>query len=414
MTSDRVISAPWLSSRATQAVFGALEGGGYTARAVGGIVRNTLLGLPATDIDIATDALPQDTMRLAAAAGLKTVPTGLDHGTVTIIANGIPFEVTTLRRDVETDGRRALVAFTSDWAVDAGRRDFTINALYCSRDGRIFDPLDGMADLDPVKIRFIGSAGERIREDYLRILRFFRFTATYCADGVVDAEGLAACISERGGLARISGERIQAEIMKLLAAPHGVGVTRVLVESSVFSALFYQTPLLESFSRLAAIETGLKRSADPVLRLAALAVQTASDVGVLDKRLKFAARDRNRLSAVAANQTVIDAGLTFEQAKRAAYGMGLQGYVDAVLLNWARGDRRIDDAAFVELIALPERWTVPVFPLSGADVRALGIAPGPEIGALLADVEAYWIAGGFAADRAALLAVLSKRAGQAK
>jgi poly(A) polymerase len=413
MIARRVISAPWLSSKATQAVFGALEGGGYTARAVGGIVRNTLLGLPATDIDIATDALPQDTMRLAAAAGLKTVPTGLAHGTVTIIAAGIPFEVTTLRRDVETDGRRARVAFTGDWAMDAARRDFTINALYCSREGTIFDPLSGMADLDPVKIRFIGAADERIREDYLRILRFFRFTATYCLDGVVDAEGLAACISHRDGLRRISGERIQSELMKLLGAPHGARVTRELVESGVFAALFDQVPQLEAFFKLAAIETALKRKADPLLRFAALAVQTPGDVAVFDKRLKFPGRERNRLLAVAVNQLTISAHLAFEQAKGAVYRIGIAGFIDAVLLNWARGERSVDDAAFAQLVSLAERWPVPVFPLSGVDARALGIEPGPQIGALLAGVEADWIASGFVADRTALLANLRKRAGEA-
>ena len=409
MTSDRLISAPWLASPATQAVFEALEGGGYTARAVGGIVRNTLLGLPATDIDIATNALPVETIRLATAAGLKTIATGLAHGTVTIIAHGIPFEVTTLRRDVETDGRHAQVAFTDNWAVDAARRDFTINALYCSRDGRVFDPLGGVADLHPVKVRFIGSAGERICEDYLRILRFFRFTATYCADGVADGDGLAACIAHRDGLARISGERIQAELMKLLAAPHAAGVTKVLVDSGVFSALFDQTPQFKVFSRLAAIETGLKRSADPLLRFAALAVQTVADVAAFDRRLKFSARDRNRLADVVTNQTGIDAGLSFDEAKRAAYGMGIPGYRDAVLLNWACGDRPVDDAAFAQLVSLPERWTPPLFPLSGGDVRALGIPAGPEIGVLLARIEADWIAGGFAADRPALLAALRER-----
>lgn len=409
MTSGLMISAPWLSLPATQAVFAALESGGYTARAVGGIVRNTLLGLPATDIDIATDAMPDETMRLAAAAGLKTVATGLAHGTVTVIAQGIPFEVTTLRRDVATDGRHATVEFTADWAADAARRDFTINALYCGRDGRVFDPLGGMADLDPVKIRFIGSAGDRICEDYLRILRFFRFTASYSADGSADAEGLAACVAHRDGLARISGERIQTELLKLFAARHAAGVTKILVESGVYSALFGHCALFEPFMRMAAIEAKLKRPADPVLRLAALAVQTAGDVAAFDKRLRFSARDRNRLMAVVANQALIDAGITDDEAKRAAYRMGMAAFLDAILLNWARGNVPVDDAAFVQLAALPERWTMPVFPLSGADVRALGIAPGPWIGALLKGIERDWIAGGFAEDRAALLDVLSKR-----
>ncbi|MEQ1698357.1 MAG: CCA tRNA nucleotidyltransferase [Hyphomicrobiaceae bacterium] len=411
MTPDRVISAPWLSLPATQAVFAALEGGGYTARAVGGIVRNTLLGLPATDIDIATDAVPAETMRLAKAAGLKTVATGIAHGTVTLIARGIPFEVTTLRRDVATDGRHALVAFTGDWAADAARRDFTINALYCSRDGQIFDPLGGMADLDPVKIRFIGSAGERICEDYLRILRFFRFSATYCADGVIDRDGLTACIAHRAGLARISGERIRTELMKLLAARHSLEVTTVLASSGVFSAMFDQVALLDGLSRMVAIDGVVKHPPDPLLRFAALAVQTAVDVAAFDMRLKFSARDRNRLMAVVDNHGRIDAAMTVEEAQRAAYQMGMAGYLDAVLLNWVRGTRTVDDAAYVQLAALPQRWTMPVFPLSGADVRALGIAPGPLIGAVLRAVEKDWVAGGFAENRTALLEVVRARVG---
>ncbi|MFM9936028.1 MAG: CCA tRNA nucleotidyltransferase, partial [Novosphingobium sp.] len=248
------IAAAWLSAPATQAVFEALERGGYGARAVGGIVRNTLLDLPATDIDIATDALPEDTLRLAAAAGLKTIPTGLAHGTVTVISGGAAYEVTTLRRDVSTDGRHAEVAFTADWAADAARRDFTINALYCDRHGEVFDPLGGLADLDPVQVRFIGNAGQRIEEDYLRILRFFRFTATYVAHGVLDPAGLAACTALRGGLARISGERIQAELLRLLAAPHAVGVTRALIGSGVFAALFDVPAELDRLTRMVAIE----------------------------------------------------------------------------------------------------------------------------------------------------------------
>ena len=222
------ISAPWLSATGTQAVFEALEQGGFNARAVGGIVRNTLLGLPATDIDIATDAPPQATMKLARASGLKTIPTGLAHGTITIIAHNTKYEVTTLRRDISTDGRHAEVAFTNDWAADAARRDFTINALYCDRHGTVFDPLGGSADLSPPKIRFIGNPTSRITEDYLRILRFFRFSATFCADGTLDKTGLAAASALSAGLSRISGERIQSELFKLLAAPFAYGAVNPL------------------------------------------------------------------------------------------------------------------------------------------------------------------------------------------
>ena len=409
MTLPSTLSAPWLAAPSTQAVFEALEGGGFTARAVGGIVRNTLLGLPPTDIDIATGALPADTIRLATAAGLKTFPTGLAHGTITVISKGVTFEVTTLRRDVTTDGRHAQVAFTNDWSQDAARRDFTINALYCDRHGALFDPLGGAADLSPVKIRFIGDAGERIREDYLRILRFFRFSATYCAEGKLDAEGLAACATHRAGLERISGERIQTEMLNLLAASHAVLVTKALVDAGIYAALFDTASYIDDFSRLATIEAEIRAPADPVRRLAALSVSKTSDATCLDRRLKLSLRDRNRLVAAAKHSSAITVDTDLTAARAALYRMGVTYYVDAVLLNWARSGHDARDLAFMTLATLPDRWEPPVMPITGTDAIAQGVAPGPAIGKLMAAVEADWIAGGFIATRTDLLADLQRR-----
>ena len=219
--------ADWLARHQTQAVFDALAAKGFAARAVGGAVRNALLGRPVVDIDIATPARPEQVIEAARAAGLAAVPTGLEHGTVTVIAAHVPHEVTTLREDVETHGRHATVAFTDDWAADARRRDFTINALYCSADGEVFDPLGAYGDLGARRVRFIGEARERIREDYLRILRFFRLTAEYGA-GPADAEGLGACVAERDGLARLSAERVRQEMLRLLAAPRAPELVRAM------------------------------------------------------------------------------------------------------------------------------------------------------------------------------------------
>src|SRR6185312_6892628 len=205
--------ADWLARRETQAVFAALAAKGFAARAVGGAVRNALLGCPVVDVDIATPARPEQVIAAAQAAGLAAVPTGLAHGTVTVIAAHVAHEVTTLREDVEAHGRHATVAFTDDWAADARRRDFTINALYCSAGGEVFDPLSGYADLMARRVRFIGDAGERIREDYLRILRFFRFTAAY-GEGPPDRPALDACVRERAGLAVLSGERMREEMLR--------------------------------------------------------------------------------------------------------------------------------------------------------------------------------------------------------
>ena len=398
------IRGEWLETAATKAVFGAIRAGGYTARAVGGTVRNALLGIPITDIDIATDARPEEVMRLAAEAGLRSVPTGIAHGTVTVIAEGHPYEVTTLRRDVATDGRRAEVAFTSDWESDAQRRDFTINAIYCEPDGTIFDPLGGIADLDPPRIRFIGNASDRIREDYLRILRFFRFTATFSPGGVLDPEGLVASTEGRHGLARISGERIEAELRKLLASPHAVGVTRAMVDHHILLAAVGIEGRIDLLAKHASIEAVLTAAPDPILRLAALAAGTVSEARALDDRLKLPVRDRERLIAGAAAGEHVIASLDERGARTLFYRLGPVGYRDTLLLSWVRSRRPPTDAGLQHLASLAERWVAPQFPIAGADILALGVPSGRTVGAILAAVEAKWIEADFEPTREELLA----------
>src|SRR5215831_3005043 len=255
-TLPRLAGAPWLTRRSTQAVFNALTQRGFGARAVGGAVRNALLGRAVDDVDIATTARPEQVMAAAQAAGLRAVATGIAHGTVTVLADHVPYEVTTLREDVETHGRHATVAFTDDWQVDAQRRDFTINALYCDATGQILDPLGGYADILARRVRFIGDAGERIREDYLRILRFFRFTAEYGA-GPVDAAGVAACVEHRHGLARLSAERMRLELLRLLAAERGPELVRSLLEYGLLTLVLGVAPRPALLDALAAIEGAL-------------------------------------------------------------------------------------------------------------------------------------------------------------
>ena len=261
--------ARWLREASTQRVFAAIDSGGFQARAVGGAVRNSLLGLPVTDIDIATTARPEDVMRLARASGLAVIETGLKHGTVTVIANRRPFEVTTLRKDVETHGRHATVAFTDSWSEDACRRDFTINALYCDADGTVHDPLGGLGDLTARRVRFIGDAAERIREDYLRILRFFRFTAQY-SEGLPDAAGLAACTRERAGLGRLSAERVRQELVRLLVARGVLDAVMAMREHGILAAVLPAAPRPGLLARLVEIEAGQGLDGDVMLRLAAL------------------------------------------------------------------------------------------------------------------------------------------------
>ncbi len=394
--------AEWLSRPETVKLFAALSMDGAETRAVGGAVRDALLGLPVTEIDLATTALPQQVMTLARQAGLKAIPTGIDHGTVTVVVDTMPFEVTTLRRDVETYGRHAKVAFTENWEEDARRRDFTLNALYADRDGTVFDPLGGYADLATGRVRFIGDAEQRIQEDYLRILRFFRFNAYY-GRGAFDADGLEASVRLRDGLALLSAERIAGELRKLLVAPQAMRGLEALYDYGLLTAVLGGVPLLERLERLIAIEAALGLSPDAALRLAALAVFVREDAERLAKRLHLSNAEQAILE-LAAEESGRSAFENERRAKEVLYRFGVENFRMRVLLAWAVSGAAPDDPDWRSLFTLPERWQVPAFPLRGADLVELGAAKGPELGELLRRLEAEWIAGGFAATREDLLA----------
>ncbi len=259
----------WLVTARTRAVMQALTRDGGDARFVGGAVRNAILGEAVADIDIATPLLPQDVMRRLQKAGFGAIPTGIEHGTITAIVRGQPFEVTTLRRDVSTDGRRATVAFTTDWAEDAARRDFTMNALYANAEGEIFDYVGGLADLRERRVRFVGDPSTRIREDYLRILRLFRFHAWY-GKGGLDAEAFAAASDEKAGLKLLSGERVQKELLRLLEAKNPLTTLQAMQRVSILAEILPADLQLERIARLVEIETANSRKPDSLLRLAAL------------------------------------------------------------------------------------------------------------------------------------------------
>jgi len=394
--------AEWLKRPETVRVFAALASPGLETRAVGGAVRNALLGEAVSEIDFATTALPEQVMSLARKAGLKAVPTGIEHGTVTVIADGVPYEVTTLRRDVETFGRHATVAFTGNWEEDARRRDFTINALYARSDGTVCDPLGGYADLAAGRVRFIGDAAERIKEDYLRILRFFRFNAYY-GKGPLDEDGLHAAVRLRAGLDQLSAERVRAELKRLLAAPRAMEAVEGLFDYGLLPALLGGVPRLERLNRLIAIEAALGRSADAVLRLAALAVFVAEDAARLAARLHLSNAEQNLLALAAVDHDRY--ALPEEDvAKRALYRLGPSEFAAYVLLAWADSGAASDDAAWRAAFSLPDRWRAPTFPLRGTDIMAFGDLQGPEIGLILRRLEADWAAGGFALSREELLA----------
>ena len=395
--------AEWLARRETKAVFDALSVDGVETRAVGGAVRNTLLGLPVTEIDLATTARPDEVVALAEQAGLKAVPTGIDHGTITVIANGLPFEVTTLRCDVETFGRHAKVAFTTSWEEDASRRDFTLNALYADRDGRVFDPLGGLGDLAAGRVRFIGDAEARIKEDYLRILRFFRFNAYY-GKGAMDPEGLSASVRLRGGLDQLSAERVGGELRRILVAPGAVAAIEALYDYGLLTGLLGGVPRLGPFASLIAIEAAVGLTPNAALRLAVLAIFVEEDVARLVQRLRLSNAEQAVLM-LAAQVGSDECALPDETAaKETLYRLGVDSYRAYLLLAWAQSPAGPDDRNWHSAFTLPDRWQAPSFPLRGPDIMALGELKGPEIGEALRRLERDWIETGFGLTRDQLLA----------
>ena len=389
-------------------ILAALNGNGIETRIVGGAVRNHLLGQPPGDVDLATTGLPDEIMARGRDAGWHAVPTGIDHGTVTLVVCGEPHEVTTLRSDVATHGRHATVAFGTDWDVDAHRRDFTMNALYVDAGGRLIDLVGGYGDVLARRVRFIGDPVARIREDFLRILRFFRFHAEY-GDGAPDAAGLKASIQERNGLDILSAERIQQEMMKLMVAEGVVGTIGIMAETGLIEHITGGVPDLTAFGRLVGIEGRLGQTPDPVLRLAALAVTIVEDAARLRDRLRLSNDAFARLRAVpkAARGVAEDAGGDAGDDDRVRlYRLGPETYRDVTRIAWARSAVALDDAGWAGRVRLPETWRAPELPVSGRDLIAAGIGKGPEIGRVLADLEDAWIASGFKLSRADLLARL--------
>jgi poly(A) polymerase len=375
-----------------------LNGEGEETRIVGGAVRNTLLGERVTDVDCATTALPKATMARARKAGLKVVPTGLDHGTVTVIVAGQPFEVTTLREDVETDGRHAVVRFGRDFAADARRRDFTINALGLSADGRLHDDVGGLADLAARRLRFIGDPALRIAEDYLRILRFFRFHARY-GNGALDADGLHAAVVAREGLARLSRERVRVELLKLLVAPRAGAVLDQMAQTGFLTLFLGGVAYLKAFERLAACEARAPLPPDPVARLAALCVRVTEDAQRLRQRLRLSNHEEQALlRAAQACEQVADGWTHGNRALADLCG------ADAALVARCARDEALDD--LVPLLTGAQ--TLPVFPWKGSDLIAAGLPRGPAISQGLARLQRDWREADLPVQSAALDAIFSR------
>lgn len=411
MSGASIAGAQWLGREGLQRLLAALNRDGEEARVAGGAVRNALLGQEVADVDVATTALPDEVVRRVKDAGLRAVPTGIEHGTITVVAPDGAYEVTTLRADVETDGRHAKVAFGRDWTGDAERRDFTINGLYATATGEVIDLVGGLDDLRGRRLRFIGDADARIREDYLRILRFFRFFAWY-GDGRPDADGLRACARLKGGLAGLSAERVWAELRKLLSAPDPSRALLWMRQASVLTTILPESEKwgIDSIHGLVAAERDLGWPADPMLRLVAIVPPDEARMADLAGRLRMSRAERDRLKSWAAFGPV-PAETSDRALRKRLYGAPPSAAQDRLHLALAGARSRAvgEDAALTEagaysrLLKVATAWSDPALPVSGSDLAALGVAAGPRMGALLAEIQQAWIESDFTLDRAALL-----------
>lgn len=383
----RLAGEAWLTSAPTVAVMDALEAAGGEGRFVGGCVRDALIGRPVADIDIATPMTPQAVVEAVTRVGLKAVPTGIEHGTVTVISSGRPYEVTTLRRDVTTDGRRATVAFTEDWAEDAARRDFRLNALYADRTAAVFDPTgEGVADAEAGRIVFVGEPERRIREDYLRILRFFRFRAWF-GRGEPDGAALAACGALKDGIGQLSAERISAELIKLLSAPDPRAAVHLMADTGV---LFEVLPWAGDASMFLPM---IGISADPMLRLSSLLPGDPEVVREAAEKLRLSNAQKARLIEALPDEVEVTPRMGEREARAALYRLGRQAFRDRLMRSWAADTGQAEAAR--ALLALADGWTRPDFPITGADLKAAGMSPSPAMGRILSELEAWWVAEDF-------------------
>ena len=421
VSSVRLGPEPWLNDPATIMILDAIEERGQAARFVGGCVRDALAKRPVSDIDIATPESPEDVVEMLETHGIRAIPTGIGHGTVTAVRDNRGFEITTLRRDVATDGRHARVAFTDDWIVDARRRDFTFNALSATRDGVVHDPFAGVSDLALGHVRFIGKPSDRIAEDYLRILRFFRFRATHGRKPDSQA-ALTACRRAATCLQQLPGERIRDEMLKLLAAPRPAEVLALMYDQRVLAEVL---PEARDSGRVHAIER-LERMAarvcaiapDPLRRLAATLDPATGpeDTRAIAERWRLSNREARRLADMMQPFGLSPCSPGSE--KRALiHKIGVEAFRDRALIKWANESHAASplpppsarSAAWIKTLAATSDWQSPVFPLNGTDLQARGVPAGPDMGRLLRAVEDWWAGDDFRASREACLAELDRQ-----
>jgi len=409
--AGRLDPQPWMTAPETRAVIDALRAGGADARFVGGCVRDTWLKRPVKDIDIATHAAPEAVIAILKAAGIRAIPTGLAHGTVTAVVDRAHYEITTLRRDVETFGRHARVEFTDDWKEDAARRDFTMNALSCTPDGTVYDPFGGLKDMAAGRVRFVGDARQRLHEDVLRLLRFFRFHAHY-GRGAPDPEALAACRAMADRLPTLSGERLQGEILRLLTAANAAEVWALMIGQGVMAHLLPMATNVARLSRMVEVQHDLGEPPDSLLRLAAALDTDRAGALRAAETLKLSNADRDRLADMVEPKVAVSLHDDQAARRRALYRLGDAGlYRDLVRLEAAEAPGPVSLDHVREALATADDLPGLRFPLSGRDALALGAAPGRHVGEALRDVEAWWSGQDFRPGREACLEELKRRLG---
>jgi poly(A) polymerase len=395
--AGRIETPSFLDDPRLQRLFAALDGDGEELRVVGGAIRNHLMRMPVLEVDLTTTATPQTIIARADAAGLKHAPTGIEHGTVTIIVDRHPFEVTSLREDVETDGRRAKVAFGRDFQADAMRRDFTCNALSARRDGTLFDYAGGLHDIETRRVRFIGDPQTRIREDYLRILRFFRFHAAF-GEGAADPRALVAIVENRAGLDGLSRERVRAELLKLLEARGAAQAIDLMMGYGLVTQLLGGVSTPARLARIVDIEAARGAAPDAILRLAALCVLTREDADRLREGLRLSNAEHARLAAsadAAPWRRLHDHAPDAKAIREALFRFGRQATCDAIDLAQARAPVAADDASWTLARKAAAEAKIPKLPIGGAALIARGVPAGREVGETLRRIEALWIAADF-------------------
>lgn len=396
---------PWMRNVSVLSLFEALPKG--TLRFVGGCVRNALWEEPVGDIDLACQLEPEAVIAALKAADIRFVPTGVAHGTVTAVIDGQPFEVTSLRQDVETDGRRATVSYTTDWSEDAQRRDLTVNSLYADRAGRVYDPTGlGLDDLKARKFRFVGQADQRVQEDYLRILRFFRFLAIYGDREKVDAASLKACRMHQSGLKQLSAERVWMELKKLLSAKKPVRACHIMLTNGILETVLPEANNVDGLEALVKLESCEGFQPDPLLRIMAMSAREPLQMALLSKRLKMSKAETARLRGWADDDAQLSTDMPERDRLAAIYKSGKNVIFDRTRLRAAGETDAIQSSRWMVLADLALGWQPPVFPITGKDLAKAGVPKGPGMGKALKALEALWIRSGFSTEKPQLLAAL--------